>query len=578
MWNYYNLHLTRDEERQRNVLMRKWRLFFVGIVLFLGAMLAFGDLLPDDMGHYPEAFQKHLKDAQRAFQSEQWSEALHLYRALAKDAPEFPIVYIGEGDAAAKLKDYPTAINAFQRALQLLSTPPNARRMPHAHSDVDLRAFGVGSPQGDVARSRLRVIVQAKLAAAYHRNKQLDEADTLFQEAIKGAGEDAPVAWYVALGQIETERGNLEQARRYYIVAVQLSPDTTAAYNNLGHVLLKLNRIDEADAVFREALTQDGTLASAAFGRGEIGARRGQLAVAQRFYERAIRHAPDEPVFHKSLADVLRNMGNTKEAEVVETHYRRKSAERYLRQAHWFIENKQPQRALTPLQKALEMDDTFTPALKDLAYVQIQLGELTAAKELYQRVLTIEPTSRQALFHLGMIESKLGNQTAAASHYLTLIQHEPDFMDTYVQLANLHEQAGNLADAEGALTMGIQHQPTWAPGYLWRGKIYHKQGASDMAETDFRRAIQLASDVPYPKEALASLLAWEDRKLAEALILAEAAIKSDGQPTHRATLALVYYRLDRIRDALREIEDAFNQAPKHPYILKVRSEILKTDP
>ena len=153
MWNYYNLHLTRDEKRQRNVLMRKWRLLSIGIVLFLGAMLVFADLLPDDIAHYPEAFQKHLKDAQRAFQSEQWSEALHLYRSLAKDAPEFPIVYIGEGDAAAKLKDYPTAINAFQRALQLLSMPPNARRMPHAHSDVDLRAFGVDSPQGDIARS-----------------------------------------------------------------------------------------------------------------------------------------------------------------------------------------------------------------------------------------------------------------------------------------------------------------------------------------------------------------------------------------------------------------------------------------
>ena len=64
-----------------------------------------------------------------------------------------------------------------------------------------------------------------------------------------------------------------------------------------------------------------------------------------------------------------------------------------------------------------------------------------------------------------------------------------------------------------ALTMGILHEPTWAPGYLWRGKIYQKQGASDMAETDFRRAIQLAPDIPFPKEALASLLAWENRDL-----------------------------------------------------------------
>ena len=529
-----------------------WEYFVIVPLLFILAALASGD----DIADYPKAFQKQLQDAQYAFQAEEWHEALRLYQALAKKAPDFPIVYIGEGDAAAKLKDYPTAIIAFQRALQLLST----------------------QPQGNITRSRLQLTVQAKLAAAYHRNKQLDEADMWFQKAVKGAGEDAPVAWYVALGQIETERGNLEQARRYYIVAVQLHPETTAAYNNLGHVLLKLNRIDEADAVFREALTQDETLASAAFGRGEVSARRGQLAVAQRFYERAIRHAPEEPIFHKSLADVLRNIGNNRGAEAAEARYRRKLAERYRSQAHWFIEKRQPQNALIPLQKAFETDETFIPALKDYAYVQMQLGKLADAKQSYQRVLTIEPNSRQALLHLGMIAAKLGNQSAAVSHYLALIQHEPDFMDTYVQLANLHESAGDLQAAEHALTMGIQHEPTWAPGYLWRGKIYEKQEKSGMAETDFRRAIQLAPDVPFPKEALASLLATENRALAEALTLAEIAVKSEDQPTHRATLAFVYYRLNRIPDARREIETAFAQAPKHPYILRIRSEILKADP
>ena len=529
-----------------------WEHFVIVLLLFILAALASGD----DIADYPKTFQKQLKDAQYAFQAEEWHEALRLYQALAKKAPDFPIVYIGEGDAAAKLKDYPTAITAFQRALQLLST----------------------QPQGNITRSRLQLTVQAKLAAAYHRNKQLDEADIWFQKAVKGAGEDAPVAWYVALGQIETERGNLEQARRYYIVAVQLHPETTAAYNNLGHVLLKLNRIDEADAVFREALMQDETLASAAFGRGEVSARRGQLAVAQRFFERAIRHAPEEPIFHKSLADVLRNMENNGEAEIAEARYRRTLAERYRRQAHWFIEKRQPQNALTPLQKAFETDETFIPALKDYAYIQMQLGKLADAKQSYQRVLTIEPNSRQALLHLGMIAAKLGNQLAAVSHYLALIQHEPDFMDTYVQLANLHESAGDLQAAEHALTMGIQHEPTWAPGYLWRGKIYEKQEKSGMAETDFRRAIQLAPDVPFPKEALASLLATENRALAEALTLAEIAVKSANQPTHRATLAFVYYRLNRIPDARREIETAFAQVPKHPYILRIRSEILKADP
>ena len=549
MWDYQDL-IQRERQSRRTTPQVKWGHCAFGMLLFMFATWGSGDITD-----YPKTFQKQLKEAQQAFQAEQWQKAFRLYQTLAEEAPDLPIVHIGEGDAAAKLKDYPTAITAFQRALQHLSTEQHA----------------------DIAVARLRFIVQAKLAAAYHRNKQLDEADMWFQKAVKGAGEDAPVAWYVALGQIETERGNLEQARRYYIVAVQLQPDTTAAYNNLGHVLLKLNRIDEADAVFREALTQDETLASAAFGRGEVGVSRGHLDVARRFYERAVQHAPYEPTFHKSLADVLRNMGNSEAAEAAEARYRRTLAERYLRQAHWFIEREQLQRALAPLQKALETDGTFVPALKDYAYIQMQLSELPTAKQTYQRVLTVEPTSRQALLHLGMIEAKLGNVMNAAAHYLTLIKHNPDFMDTYVQLANLHESAGDLAAAEQALTMGIAHEPTWAPGYLWRGKIYQKQGASDLAETDFRHAIQLAPDVPFPKEALASLLATENRKLAEARTLAEAVVKSDSRPTHRATLAFVYYRLNRISDAHREIETAFTQAPKHPYILKIRSQILKTD-
>ena len=557
MWDHQD-SIHRENRRSRRAASQvNWKYCAIGMILFVCATWVSGDILRADIitEDYPKTFQKQLKDAQQAFQAEQWQEAFHLYRSLVEAAPDLPIVHIGEGDAAAKLKDYPTAITAFQRALRHLSTEQHA----------------------DISVARLQFIVQAKLATAYHRNKQLDEADMWFQKAVKGAGEDAPAAWYVALGQIETERGNLEQARRYYIVAVQLHPETTAAYNNLGHVLLKLNRIDEADAAFREALTQDETLASAAFGRGEVGKRRGQFDVARRFYEHAAQQAPHEPTFHKSLADALRSAGNSEAAEASEARYRRTLAERYLRQAHWFIEQQQLQRALEPLKQALETDGTFIPALKDYAYVQMQLGELSVAQQTYQRVLTVEPTSRQALLHLGMIEAKLGNVRNAAAHYLTLIKHNPDFMDTYVQLANLHESSGDFAAAEQALTMGIQHEPTWAPGYLWRGKIYQKQRASDLAETDFRRAIQLAPDVPFPKEALAALLATENRKLAEALTLAETVVKSDNRPVHRATLAYVYYRLNRIPDAQREIEVAFTQAPKHPYVLKIRSQILKSD-
>ena len=497
--------------------------------------------------------QQLLADAQRAFQAEKWEEALQLYDTLTKSAPKFIPAHLGAGDAAVKLREYPRAIAAFQRALQLLAERPQAERLT------------------------LEPNLQAKLATAYHRYKKLEKADEWFQKAIKSAGENAPAAWYIALGQIQNERGHLEQARRYYLVAVQLYPDATAAYNNLGHVLLKLNRLDEADAVFREALTQEGTLASAAFGRGEVAAKRGQFAVARDFYQRAIRHTPHVPGFHKALADVLSQLGDKSGAENALTRYRRTLAEGYLRQAHRWLEEQQTQRALALLRQAVEADATFIPALKDYAYVQMQLGRLEEAKQTYHRVLTVEPASRQALLHLGRIEAKLGNRAAAEPHFLALIREEPDFMETYVQLAQLREASDDLESAEDTLTLGIRQGPTWAPGYWWRGQLRRKRGDAIGAESDFRKAIHLAPNAPFPKNALALLFAEECKNLDEALRLAETSVALDGRPAHRATLALVYYRLNRIADARREIEAAAAQAPENQHILKIRSEILQTD-
>ena len=505
-----------------------------------------------DLSTYSDQVQKVIEKAQRSFKGKKFEEALHYYEELVNAEPKLPISYIGIGDASAKLGDYPRAITAFQHALKLMT---------------DLQ-------QAD--RFALEPTVQAKLASAYHRNKQLDAADEFFQKAVKGAGENVPVNWYVALGQIETERGNLEQARRYYIVAVQLSPETTAAFNNFGHVLLKLNRIDEADAVFRQALALDKSLASASYGRGVVAAKRGEFIVAKNYYKQAIQETPNEPIFHKSLADILDKLGDSEAAESSRSRYRKTLAEIYRQQAHQFIQKQQGQPALELLQKAIDIEETYIPALIDYAYVKMQMDELVPAKQTYHRVLKLEPTSRQTLLHLGMIEARLGNRNAAESHLQTLIKHDPNYMDTYSQLAKIRETSGDLIGAVNAYTMGIQHQPSWAPGYWWRGLIYQKQGKSNKAETDFRSAIQHAPDIPYPKDALASLLAIENRKLPEALTLAEEAVAIDQRPTHNATLAYVYYRLERYDDAQRVINNAYTQDPKHPYIINIRTQILQS--
>lgn len=526
---------------------------FMCFLLFIITVSSFAEVIPWDITTFPEQVQNQLKHGQNTFQEEKWNESLQIYQSIVKQHPELPVAHIGIGDASGKLRNYVDAITSFLRALDLISQFPQTERI-------------LTEPT-----------VQAKLATAYHRNNQLDKADDFFQKAVKGSGENAPVTWYIALGQIETERGDLQQARRYYIVAVQLESESTAAYNNLGYVLLKLNRYDEADAVFREAHALDETLSSAIYGRGEVARKRDMFEVAQHFYKMAIETNPNVPLFHKSLADLYDQLGEVKRANTARSRYKRTLAEVYRKQARVYIEKQQGPPALELLEKALETDETYIPALKDYAFVQMQLNNLESAKTTYEQVLNYETNSRQALLHLGMIEAKLGNHNNAERHYLTLIQNNPDFMDTYSQLANLRKSIGDLVGTIDAYTMGIRQEPTWAPGYFWRGQIHQQLGESAKAENDFRQSIELAPSVSYPKNALASLLAIENRLLDEALVLANDVAETDNRPTHLATLALVYYRLNKTSDARRIITDAKSQDSKNAYIQKIYLEIFVPD-
>ncbi|MBI1930586.1 tetratricopeptide repeat protein [Candidatus Poribacteria bacterium] len=510
-------------------------------------------------GEAPAKPEARFREAERAYQRGQWEEALRLYERLAEVFPEIPSVLLGLAMSAAKLGDYPRAIAAFHRAVKLRPDAPG---------------------------------IQEELADAYRRNHQLDEADKWYQRAIKMAKGNAPVSWYIGLGILETERGNFEQARRYYITAVQLHPDATVAYYNLGGVLLKLNRLDEADAAFRAALEQKDNkpgpisrtpersegegniMALAFFGRGQIAAKRHDFYAARDFYTRAAELDPGEHAFHYALAQVLFRLGDREGGQSAHARYRRARAEAYLREAHQLLNREQWKEALARLQKAVEVDPTFMDALGDRAYVQMRLGEFDAAKQGFEQVLKADPNSLQTRFYLGSVEVELDNLESAESIFLKLIQQAPDFPDSYPQLARVREMKGDLAGAEAAFDIGIQQGAEWAPGYWWRGQIRRKRGDTAGAESDFRRAMQLAPEVAFPKDSLAQLLAEEGRNLDEALNLAKSVVAEAPSPEYRATLALVYHRLHDTEAAQREIERAYQDAPEHPYVRAIRARIL----
>ena len=161
---------------------------------------------------------------------------------------------------------------------------------------------------------------------------------------------------------------------------------------------------------------------------------------------------------------------------------------------------------------------------------------------------------------------------------MELIQQEPGFPDSYPQLARIQELREDLPGAESVFDMGIQRVPGWAVGHWGRGKIRRKHGDNTGAEADFRHAIALNPESPFPRDSLARQLADEERDLDEALKLAKSAVAVGSRPEHRATLALVYHLLGKTGKARDEIERAYQHVPDHPNVISLRVRILNLPP
>lgn len=97
--------------------------------------------------------------------------------------------------------------------------------------------------------------------------------------------------------------------------AIDISPDSAMAHNNLASELNKRGRSAEAIAVFEAAIARDPELALAHYNLGMIAYRQGRRAEARRRLERSVALEPGEPDGFVLLAVILKEQGAAREAQ-----------------------------------------------------------------------------------------------------------------------------------------------------------------------------------------------------------------------------------------------------------------------
>lgn len=174
----------------------------------------------------------------------------------------------------------------------------------------------------------------------------------------------------------------------------------------------------------------------------------------------------------------------------------------YFKRATVYLALNRPRSALDDLNKALEMDRDFTPALNQRANLHIKLGNLDEAHIDYENLLRVEPNDNEAIQMYSRIE-KLKDDIMNAQDLLAEYRYDEaahtlspliDLMPFNTELLKLR---GECFEKLGETRRAINDYRTIAKltvdalTYLTIAKLYFKMGIVDESLNNVRECLKL---------------------------------------------------------------------------------------
>ena len=252
------------------------------------------------------------------------------------------------------------------------------------------------------------LMIKTSIQVGYWQNSVV-----LFEHAL-----DVTADNYLAhnnLGGVLEKQGRLNEAFRHYSEALRLHPNLSAAHNNIANILIARGKSDEAIHHYSEALRLKPNFALAHNNLGLALFRKGRLEEARVHFSKALQIRPGYHDAHKNLkitSDILRKMDtavlNLKEALVIipqdpllsEKIERLNKGKREL------------DKVIDRFIKALSLQTGFAANsfdIHNLTRVHLIKQEYDQTFSLFEKLIKIQPDSAGAYYHIACIYARQNN-------------------------------------------------------------------------------------------------------------------------------------------------------------------------
>jgi tetratricopeptide (TPR) repeat protein len=300
--------------------------------------------------------------------------------------------------------------------------------------------------------------------------------------------------------------------------AVQVAPSASFLRLRLAEQYLKLDRIDEADALFRNLLVELPDHPRALLGRGQVLARRGQWRECLAPLEAAAKDPAAERSARVALAEAYGRLGEHAAAE-------RQRAAAPPAEQPWpdpFLAEAQRLRTglAARIQQTVELSGN---------------GRIEEALALISQVLRDHPSSDAAHLTLAKVLIRAGQMEPAGQELVQALRLNPNLPDGHFLLAGIQMLQKDYHAAERSYLRALELKPTLALAHYNLGKCRLKQGNKAGAIDAFQRAVRYRPDLVAAHVELGELL-LQDRKVKEAITSLDNALRLDSKNARARTL------------------------------------------
>jgi tetratricopeptide (TPR) repeat protein len=294
--------------------------------------------------------------------------------------------------------------------------------------------------------------------------------------------------------------------------AAGVPPPAFAARLRLAEEYVKLDRLDEADAIFCELLAEEPNNPRASLGHGQILSRRGSLQEALAPLEAAAEHPTARRSARVALAETYLRLGNSTAAEAERKRIAEGPSDQawpdpFLAEAHKLMTGLQPRLSrVSELRASGQIDEAaalMSELLRDhpysdeahltMAKVQIRAGHMDLATHELRRAIALNPNLLEAQFLLGGTLVVRKEYAAAEQAYVRTLALKPMHGPAHYMLGDCRLKQGNKAGALAAFRDAVRCGPELVEANLELGALLLQDGKVEEAMTWLDKALRLDS-------------------------------------------------------------------------------------